>query len=203
MVADGSYAQLSAAGGFSAELGGGCAEAAAELDDAAYDEGISDAVTASHTAEATTSDDRKVKANARSGSLLAKATQSDGRAAEAGARSGDPAAEVTPSDARTPAAQTILPEDVSAGHGVPSHGAETGQEHSRDGVDPKAHPQAKVPQSVFGTVGSGGEEKYIGESPGASGNNSGPKTGKRYTSLNSGVSGFNTAASRMRRELSR
>lgn len=202
VVADGSFAQLSAAGGFSAELGGGCGEAAAELDDAAYDEGIA-------------------AAEAGSGASAAEGTPSDRNAAEAQATSGGLAATGTPPNGMAPAPR-LEDSHISSGtcaEEASSNGALAGQVQGQDELERKAGGQeknscntaagghaagrAQVPASVFGVTNSGDGAKSVGWSQGEAEGDAGVRKGEQTSRFSSRLSGLQTAASRMRRDLSR
>lgn len=206
VAADGTFAALAASGAYAAELGAGLAgeasSATAELDDTAYDAGLA-------AAEGTSSDKDAAAAQA-SGIVDAvgdDCTQQDASAAS-GASKGTPpgvgaAAELASSGGGSSTAQSGLPADQSNQNTLASPPGAGTQEPAK--VPGNAAGRAVVPASVFGGGQEDDSRKGSGWSTiaGKRVDGVGGMKGELSSKASSRYSGLQSAASRMRRELSR
>ncbi|BDA43779.1 probable cystic fibrosis transmembrane conductance regulator [Coccomyxa sp. Obi] len=206
VAADGAFAALAASGAYAAELGAGLAgeasSAAAELDDSAYDAGLA-------AAEGTPSDGDEAATQA---SLENSTAGGESARQDAGARSGT--SEGTPSDAgaaaqlaSNAAGSTVTGTEQgnkSALATLPGANRREPAEHG-SAAGGNAAGQAVVPASVFG---GGADEDEIKKSPELSTTSGvrrfgvGLRRGELASKGSSRYSGLQSAASRMRRELS-
>lgn len=171
VAADGTFAQLVASGSFSSELGGGACDAAVELDDTAYDEGLSAGTTPAEDCGPTIAEDRPP---------VTEASSPGRQAGQLGCVLGGSSAAAASARGTT----------------------EAGGGRQRGG---NASNRALVPASVFGGGGSndGSNEKSAARGVGVSVDGAGMGTGGLKSRGSSAVSGLQSAASRMRRNLSR
>ena len=207
VAADGTFSALAATGAYTTELGAGLAgeasSVAAELDDTAYDAGLAAAEGTPGDADPATAQDSEVGANRPPNDAGAKSGTSVGTPSDAGA-----AAQLASSSGEP----TTTEAGIAAEQGNQNRIALLPGANCREpavcgsAAGGNAPGRAVVPASVFG---GGGDEDESRRGPGWSTSSGvrvdgvGMRRGELASKGSSAYSGFQSAASRMRRELSR
>ena len=207
VAADSTFSALAATGAYAIELGAGLAGEAssvtAELDDTAYDAGLAAADGTPSDADPATAQDSEVGASRPPQDAGAKSGASVGTPSDAGA-----AAQLASSGGEPTTTEAGFAAEQGNHNRIASSPGADHQEPAECGsaAGGNAAGRAVVPASVFGGGGDEDESRRgvgWGTPSGVRADGAGMRRGELASKGSSAYSGFQSAASRMRRELSR